>query len=166
MNFEENIATYFGSTQYPQWSVMGILQYLAEYMDYTSNSKEEISKVLAKHLLHISVGINFKKSAKNKAKKLYAALDTTLSRAEIIQFFDEQDVRFYKKLYKINVEKSVIKDKIFVVKAESTRFFGKSEPVIESNNHPTVPEELNLQVLEKDNDIVLDDNSDEFEDDD
>jgi len=96
MNFEENIATYFGSTQYPQWSVMGILQYLAEYMDYTSDSKEEISKVLAKHLLHISVGINFKKSAKNKAKKLYAALDTTLSRAEIIQFFDEQDVRFYK----------------------------------------------------------------------
>ncbi|CAG8714037.1 8352_t:CDS:2, partial [Funneliformis mosseae] len=82
--------------------LIGVLRYLAENMEYTSESIEEIVDIFKRHLIRKSNDDNVKKAARNKANKLY--------------------VKFAKKHYATNVKKSVITDKIVVVKETSKIF--------------------------------------------
>ncbi|CAG8668895.1 16326_t:CDS:2 [Funneliformis mosseae] len=97
MEFEKNIVNYLESKQSAEWSLIGVLRYLAENMEYTSETR-------------------------NKANKLCESLKQTLTRIDINEFLDQQDVKFSKKHYVTNVEKSVIIDKIVVVKETSKIF--------------------------------------------
>jgi|SRR6266542_3384870 len=96
MEFEKNIVNYLESKQSAEWSLIGVLRYLAENMEYTSESIEEIVDIFKRHLIGKSNDDNVKKAARNKANKLCKSLKQTLTRTDINEFLDQQDVKFAK----------------------------------------------------------------------
>ncbi|CAI2198229.1 12766_t:CDS:2, partial [Funneliformis geosporum] len=143
MEFEKNIVNYLESKQSAEWSLIGVLRYLAEDIDYTSERMEEIVDIFKRHLIGRSNDDNVKKAARNKANKFCESLKLTLTRTDIKEFLDQQD-----KHYVTNVEKSVITDKIVIVKASSKRFIDhNNEDITNSATVEAVREEgISAQV--------------------
>jgi hypothetical protein len=95
MDFEKHILEFFQSNNYANWSVLGVLQYLSDEVDFTSESVKDIGDILKKQLEVLSNNKNVLQAAKNKATKLRDNLQDTLTRrAEVLKFFENQDLKF------------------------------------------------------------------------
>ncbi len=95
MDFENYFVKYFQSNNYTKWSVLEALRYLSNNVDFTSDSLEDISNALKNQLKILSIHKSVLQVAKNKAIKLLQNLEETLTkRIEILNFFENQDLKF------------------------------------------------------------------------
>ncbi|CAB4383717.1 unnamed protein product [Rhizophagus irregularis] len=92
---EIHIGNYLDSNNYTNWSTSGLLQYLVEKENYTTEDATNIHNAFRCHLEKKSADHNMFKYARNKAERLARTLDL----AEVTQFFNlspqvqEQDQR-------------------------------------------------------------------------
>ncbi|GET04873.1 BTB/POZ protein [Rhizophagus clarus] len=92
---EIHIGNYLDSNNYTNWSTSGLLQYLVEKENYTTEDATNIHNAFCRHLEKKSTDHNMFKYARNKAERLARTLDL----AEVTQFFNlssqiqEQDQR-------------------------------------------------------------------------
>jgi len=92
MNFEKHILKYLDVTDYTEWSLLGLLEYLAGKVSYSSASLEDIIDNFTVVLQARSTNKAYLRSAQKKAERLYIGLDSTRTRPEILQFLKVLDL--------------------------------------------------------------------------
>ncbi|RGB30939.1 hypothetical protein C1646_764688 [Rhizophagus diaphanus] len=73
--YETHIGNYLDSNNYTNWSTSGLLQYLVEKENYTTEDATNIHNAFRCHLEKKSAGHNMFKYARNKAERLARTLD-------------------------------------------------------------------------------------------
>ncbi|CAG8568491.1 372_t:CDS:2 [Paraglomus brasilianum] len=111
MNFEKHILKYLDVTDYTEWSLLGLLEYLAGKVSYSSASLEDIIDNFTVVLQARSTNKAYLRSAQKKAERLYIGLDSTRTRPEILQFLKVLDLEHAENLYSMDVELGVVSNK-------------------------------------------------------
>ncbi|CAG8786867.1 17859_t:CDS:2, partial [Dentiscutata erythropus] len=130
MNFENHIRNYFQLNDYSKWSVLEVLRYISDNVNFISENLNDIQNSLEEQLEILSNHKSLRLGAKNKAIKLLENLPRTLKRKDILNFLENQDLKFAESRYKVNVELSVVTDKT-VMTGKTTEKFARSL----NNNH-------------------------------
>ena len=94
MNFENHIRTYFQSNNYLKWNVLEVLRYISDNVNFTSEDLNDIQNSLEEQLEILSNHKSLRLAAKNKAIKLLENLSRTLKRKDVLNFLENQDLKF------------------------------------------------------------------------
>lgn len=96
MDFYQYIITYITDSDYKDWNVLNILNYLKDHnhLQFTSDSKQEILSAFTRVFKKISESCNVNSRITKKAKKLYDNVRETFQRREVTEFFEKVDQEF------------------------------------------------------------------------
>ncbi|KAG9284421.1 hypothetical protein G9A89_023678 [Geosiphon pyriformis] len=103
--------------------MLGVLEYLAMNIEYTSGSFKDICHAFKEELGNIAEESNTLSAAKRKATKICDKLETTMERDIVIKrFLENQDLKLSQNRYRTKVELSVVNDKTTIVDMSSEQF--------------------------------------------
>ena len=107
MDFKAYILKYLDAVNYTEWSLLGVLNYLAENVSYASAALvlEEITKTFGDLLESRSKNNAYLRSVQKKAEKLYTRLDSMKCQPEIQQFLKNIDLEHAHVSHKILINK-------------------------------------------------------------
>ncbi|CAJ0844597.1 18660_t:CDS:10 [Entrophospora sp. SA101] len=117
MEIEFYIAKYLKLFNYNKWNLVNLLEYLSNNVLFTSESSDHIKNLIREQLDLLINDTSILQAARNKASKIQSSLqDSFKHRIEIKKIFESQDLRFSERRYQINVQLSVMSDKILIAK--------------------------------------------------
>ena len=94
MNFENHIRNYFQLNDCLKWNVLEVLRYISDNVNFTSENLNDIQNSLEEQLKILSNHKSLRVAAKNKAIKLLENLPRTLKRKDVLNFLENQDLKF------------------------------------------------------------------------
>jgi hypothetical protein len=126
---EIHIGNYLDSNNYTNWSTLGLLQYLVEKENYTTEDATNIHNAFRCHLEKKSADHNMFKYARNKAERLARTLDL----AEVTQFFNlSPQVNLKEFIYTVIFCK-ILTNLIYIIHRYKSKI---NEPKIKNINGP------------------------------
>ncbi|CAG8651416.1 636_t:CDS:2, partial [Paraglomus occultum] len=138
MNFETYISTYMDVVDYPEWSLLGLLQYLETRVEYTSASLQDIINIFMDLLDVKSKSRCYLKSTRRRAEKLCSTLNITKTRSEVQRFLQKLDLKHAQSCYATDIELNVTMDKSATIELTSANYVASVQERLQSTSESQV----------------------------